>query len=170
MYYHEQHYKVKRQLINVDRNDDATYPNPNPTAYLAGNLANNFLAIKLFWYGSGTFQLEIVHRNFLTLSSANLTYIITHIHTNIAYSTSGSIVDIMNKIVVDISQIPQYNIWYGSNDATTNYNGLISNYKTNGYGFPVMNFTTATMKQLQMGLQNNMAKFPAYTEQSYHDQ
>jgi len=36
--YHEQHYIIKQQLINADRNDDAslTYPDPNPTAYLAG--------------------------------------------------------------------------------------------------------------------------------------
>jgi len=106
--YHEQHYKVKQQFINADKNDDATHPNPDPIPYLAGNLANNFLAIKLLWYGPETFELEIVHRSFLTPSSANLvyTYIITHIHTIITYSTSGSIVDIMNKIVADISQIP----------------------------------------------------------------
>jgi len=132
----------------------------------------NFLAIKLFQYNDGTFELEIVNSNFLIPSSPNLVHIITHIHVKINYSKSGSIVDIMDKIAADISLISQYSIWYGSNDATTNYNGLISNYKMNHNGLQVMDFTTATIKQLQMGLQNNinMAKFPEYKVKSYCSQ
>jgi len=163
---------IEKRQDSLDNTTDASldYPNPDPMEYLAGNLANNFLAIKLFRFGDGTFELEIVHRNFLISPPANLVYIITHIHTKIAYSDSGSIVDIMNQIVADISQIPQYNIRYGSNDATTNYDGLISNFATNPRGVPVMGFTAATLQQLQMGLQTNMAMFPNYKQQSHSGQ
>ena len=68
----------------------------------------------------------------------------------------------MNTIVADISQIPQHNIRYGSNDVTINYDGLISNFTTNPRGVCVTGFTTDTLQQLQMGLQTSMAKFPNY--------
>jgi len=162
---------IEKRQDSLDNTTDASlvYPNPDPTAYLAGNLANNFLAIKLFRFGGdGTFELEIVHRNFLPLSGyPNLVYIITHIHTKFVYSTSGSIVNIMNAIAANISLIPQYNIRYGANDSATNYDGLISNFVTNPRGVPVMSFTTATLQQLQSGLQTNMAMFPTYQQQSH---
>jgi len=162
-------YYIEKRQDSLDSATDATltYPNPDPMQYLARNLANDFLAIKLFRFGDGTFELEIVHRNFLIPSSANLVYIITHIHTKMAYSASGSIVDIMNKIVADISQIPQYNIRYGSNDTTTNYDGLISNFATNSKGVRIKGFTATTLQQLQLGLQTYMAKFPNYKQQSH---
>ena len=62
------------------------YPKPDIAGYLKGNLEDNLLGIKLFRYyykkqpTLPTVEMEFVHKNFLP-TNKNLSYIITHIHT-----------------------------------------------------------------------------------------
>ena len=149
------------------------YPNPKPAEYLKGNLTDNLLGVMLFRYfdkntRKATMELEFVHKNFLP-TSKDLSYMITHIHTNITYSVQSSeaISKVISKITQNIELIPQYNIRYGSSGSWRKFGGFYYNFTANPRGVPVSNFTPSTINQLKLGFQNRANQYPDYHEQVY---
>ena len=147
-------------------------PNPKPAEYLKGNLKDNLLGVMLFRYfykRKATMELEFVHRNFLH-TSAELPYMITHIHTNIKYSDQSpeAISKVINKITQNIKSITQYNIRYGSRGIWRRDDGFYYNFTANPKGVPVTGFTQSTINQLKQGFYNRANQYPDYHEQVYY--
>lgn len=114
------------------------FQNPNVSSYLRLDLTRNCRGVKIFRYSrDGKVEVEVVH--FLPSSSAFqsgqyfVQYMVTHIHTNIAYPAMYTNEDILKRLSTDPSHVTAINIRYGGVGGPNHnsYGGLSSEFLTN---------------------------------------
>ena len=127
--------------IQAPRGQQPPFRKPSYNEY---RNSNTFRGIKIFRYSDGTLEIEFVHDlqyPFMQYGQ-NIQYMVTHVHTNIPYSSGYTINDVLNMLSQFGNQFhaTQINYRYGGvphNHIGATWNGLTSEFNTNSYGVPL---------------------------------
>ena len=158
---------VEKFLDNNSIQDSSQFPELDLRKYFKWDLSNGLCGVRLSKCANHgvlepIMELEFVH--YLPYIIPNAQYIVTHIHTNVPYSDSTSIFDVMNILVKDNSLITKYYIQYGlTGKSVTNNDGLLSNFITFG-SVPTTGYTETTITRLLQGIKNG-----AFNNDHYHE-
>jgi len=154
------------------------FRDPNVNSYLRLDLTRNCRGVKIFRYSrDGTVELEVVH--FLPPSSTFTSgqyfvqYMVTHIHTNIAYTAMYTNEYILERLSTDPSHVTAINIRYGGVGGPNHnsYDGLSSEFLTNsgpGAGVPLpQRYHRQTVLAIYRGFTSATNNWNQYYESFY---
>jgi hypothetical protein len=130
-------------------------PFRKPTFGEYSRQSSKFQGIKIFRYSvDGTLEIEFVHEfqySFLQ-SGYHVQYMVTHVHTNIPYSSQYSTNDALIMLTSHQYRVTQMNYRFGGvpqNHRGATWNGLTSEFVTNSGGVPLnVNYYNQAITQL----------------------